>query len=140
MDQSLNRKRKRPKNGERESTKRMIVQVYFNLHKKCFSQRNKRENRVMFYSHNLYLENAKFIVNESGRKKVLQTKVKNVHAYIEAELFLPQPVFFKEPKGTRIRYNPYLFESFVDSEENIIYNAKQVYLNVVSSKPVVFAI
>lgn len=116
----------------------MIVQVYFNLHKKCFSVRNKRENRVMFYSHNLYLEDAKFIVKESGRKKVLQTKVKNVHAYIEAELILPQPVSFKELKGTRIRYNPYLFESFVDSEQNAIYNAKQVYLNVDSSKPVIF--
>lgn len=118
----------------------MIVQAYFNLHKKCFSVRNKCENRTLLYSHILYLENANFIVKESGRKKVLQTKVKNVHAYIEAELILPQPVSFKEPKGTRIRYNPYLFESFVNSEQNAIYNAKQVYLNVVSSKPVVFAI
>lgn len=133
------RKRKK-RSGERGSIKRLIVQVYFNLHKNCFSIRDKIENRVIFYSHFLYLENAKFIVRQSGRNKVLETKVKNVHAYIEAELIIPQPSFLTEPKGTKIRYNPYLFDSFVDAEQNPVYNAEKVYLSVISGKPFILAI
>lgn len=92
----------------------------------------------MFYSHFLYLEDAKFIVKQSGRKKVLETKVKNVHAYIEAELILPQPAFVKIDKSEKVRYNPYLFDSFVNQNEQPVQNAKRVYLTVESSKPSIF--
>lgn len=59
------------------------VMVYRNLHKKMYSI--KQNKVVVAHAERLCLASFECIVNESGRQKVLQTKQKNVHAYIKGK-------------------------------------------------------
>ena len=62
------------------------IEVYRNLHKKCFSIRHK--GKVVGYlqdSEQLALTNVKFVVQPAGRAKVLREKKKNVHAFVRGE-------------------------------------------------------
>ena len=54
------------------------VYVYFNLHKRMWSMR--QSGKVIGHYHDLYLKDAKYLVSEAGRKRVLKEKKKNVHA------------------------------------------------------------
>jgi hypothetical protein len=89
----------------------MQVRVYRNLNKKCLSIQHKTEKgwRVRGYTDKIFLSNARFIVNESGRKRVIKEKKKNVHAFIEGIL----EEEFNLPLSTPVYYNPYLYSSFV---------------------------
>jgi hypothetical protein len=119
----------------------MRVDVYWNLHKKCWSVRHK--GLVLGYASRLVVNDAKFVVQPAGRRRVLETKKKNVHAFVRGEfneIWLnknreglkyihtqssPRPFNTTE----RIRYNPYLFETFVNSKEDPIFSAERVYLS-----------
>jgi len=62
------------------------IEVYRNLHKKCFSVRHK--GKVVGYLHDneqLALTNVKFAVQPAGRAKVLRENKKNVHAFVRGE-------------------------------------------------------
>ncbi|MAD98995.1 MAG: hypothetical protein Unbinned200contig1002_38 [Prokaryotic dsDNA virus sp.] len=89
------------------------VQVYKNLHKNCWSIRLKKTQRVIAHLDEVFLVNAKFIVQQGGRRRVLNTKTKNVHAFIEGEIV--SNLTGSEYSG-RATYNPYKFASFVDTE------------------------
>ena len=118
----------------------MRVRVYFNLHKKIFSVLDKKTGRVSFYAQILTLKNVKFIVKESGRKRVLKDKVKNVHAYIEGDMLNESPINLDLP--IKIRYNPYEHESFViisESGDKPIFNAEYCTLSVENNRPIVRA-
>lgn len=85
------------------------VEVYRNLHRDCWSIRDAKTKLVLGYAKELGLHDASFIVNESGRQRVLKEKKKNVHAFVRGYI-----IFAKVPvKGTKVVYNPYKFKHFV---------------------------
>lgn len=57
-------------------------------------------------------------VYEAGRQMVLETKKKNVHAFILAENFAPHGDRVMLPSGRPMRYNPYRFPHFYTWDEN----------------------
>ena len=69
------------------------VAIYYNLHKHTFSVKameGEMKNKVVGYSDTLILSPTKdgvvFKVSEAGRRRVLATKNKNVHAVVVGEL------------------------------------------------------
>ena len=102
--------------------------IYFNLHKKCFSVKYK--GRVIHHLDNFLATGVTFKVSEKGRQKVIEQKRKNVHAYIVCDILYS---FDKNHnidylnELDRIKYNPYKYASFVDQNENPVYNLPVVY-------------
>src|SRR5574343_1925883 len=88
----------------------MIVSCYRNLHKKCYSVMYK--GRVIKHLTNFCLKNAKFVVRESGRQRVIREKRKNVHAFVVGELVEDATGV---TVGNRISYNPYEQNYFFDA-------------------------
>jgi len=115
------------------------VFVYRNLHKEgnVYSLKaldGPAKGRVVAHAHGVMLEDCQFVVSETGRKRVLKEKRKNVHAGIVGELVsvagyqtrihvaklieaLPQyndESWLKTfNPGIPVTYNPYLYTSFV---------------------------
>jgi hypothetical protein len=96
----------------------MRVEVYFNLHKKLFSVRDCKTGKVFAHSKYVTIRDPKFVVRQSGRKRVLQERKKNVHAFVRGELEdlfchglddLVEAVVH----GIPVTYNPYKYSSFV---------------------------
>lgn len=110
----------------------MLLRIYRNLHKKCFSVQTKSEKgwRVKEHKHSILIENASFKVIESGRQKVLREKKKNVHAFVVgqmSELHIDQ---FKKENLINLSYNPYKMDSFYIKETGEpVKNAKFVFLS-----------
>ena len=94
----------------------MRVFVYFNLHKKCWSIKalqGSDKGRVIYHSNYVSLRNCRLRVSEAGRKRVLASKRKNVHAGVEGDLFtIHSPMTVQ---GTVVTYNPYKYQSFVNA-------------------------
>lgn len=90
------------------------VEVYRNLHKNCFSVR--RNGRVVKHLHddeNLVLKNVRFVVQPAGRKKVLDQKRKNVHAFVRGTVaFEQRPIDRLYVPNMQITYNPYKYDKF----------------------------
>lgn len=90
------------------------VDVYYNLHKKVWSVRCRKTGRVVDHSRVVAFSiGATMIVRPSGRAKVLQTGVKNVHAFVRgvdpdlSENVADWLEFGKGlPEATRVTYNP----------------------------------
>lgn len=116
----------------------MKVEVYWNLHKNCFSVRFK--GRVIRHANSLHLSNAKFVVRESGRQRVLREGRKNVHAFVRGIL---EESYEATCKGERVTYNPYKFSTFVKAENtNVEVKEAEVALLTTNSdgRPVIFAL
>jgi hypothetical protein len=71
--------------------------------------------------------NCEFVVNERGRRKVVETKRKNVHAFVRGETTLIWPlgqgnwlekVNVPVDKWEEVSYNPYRFGTFVHGKLN----------------------
>lgn len=62
----------------------MLVEVYRNLHKKCYSIRQK--GRVLYHANSVVMRDCEFRVQQGGRRRVLQERKKNVHAYIKGDM------------------------------------------------------
>jgi len=88
----------------------MRVKIYRNLHKKCWSVVNMNTGRVCRHEQEITVRNPKFHVQPAGRRKVLETKRKNVHAYITGYIDCINGDF----TGHKIVYNPYLADKFID--------------------------
>lgn len=93
------------------------VRVYWNLHKDCYSVQAKPQRnagwRVICYAGAIALRNARFLVSEAGRQRVLRDQAKNVHAYVRGE-----PISWsKDDHEGALRqpsYNPYRGPQFTD--------------------------
>ena len=105
--------------------------IYRNLHKACFSilkyDASKRGYRLYAHEEEIFLPWADFKVYESGRKRVLLEKQKNVHAYIICDEYST-----KIP-NRKIRfdvyYNPYQCNTFVQKNNGTpIFHSKNVLL------------
>jgi len=116
----------------------MRAKVYFNLHNSKWSIKDCATNLVVGHADKVCLTNVVPLVLESGRKRVLIEKQKNVHAYLVGDVNHVEN--FKSyrgrwvdathgeypglplKKGTVITYNPYKYNNFVvaDTEESIV--------------------
>lgn len=93
------------------------VEVYRNLRYKnesVYSVRDPETRLVLGHSKTLLLTNCNFIVQETGRQRVLREKRKNVHAWIEGNFGIvhndDEEIF---GNGAKVTYNPYQNERFV---------------------------
>lgn len=87
------------------------VQIYWNLHKRVFSVmalEGPNKGRVIAHVPNFSLTDARFVVREGGRQRVLREKRKSVHAFVRGRW-----AEFVSDEGREVTYNPYLYESFV---------------------------
>lgn len=108
----------------------MIVEVYRNLNKKCWSIRHK--GRVIAHATSAIGYDGDFIVREGGRQKAVRESQRNLHAFCKADIHtLINPEFryggyenvFKVenhwslPQGVKeVTYNPFKDTSFVTKE------------------------
>jgi len=76
------------------------VDVYWNLHKKCYSVRHK--GKVIAHLDRVALRDVEWIVQPAGREKVLSEKRKNVHAF--ARGYFVQK--YEPNGGSYTTYNP----------------------------------
>lgn len=117
-----------------------MYQVYRNLHNKSWSIKDKESGLVVGHAKFVVLLNAKFIVNESGRQRVLRDKQKNVHAYIEGDIMFSEYKSFKGRKVVETNapgpdlqkdyfeatYNPYRYSSFVNKTSECALTKAQI--------------
>ena len=89
------------------------VQVYYNLHKHCYSIR--QSGRVIGHTDSIVLRDARFNVAPAGREKVRRTGVKNVHATVTGYVVdNPKPAI---PEHF-VSYNPFKYDQFVKITSN----------------------
>lgn len=94
----------------------IMIEVYRNLTKKCWSLRDSKTRLVIAHRDSLWLRDCTFKVSEAGRQRVLREKRKNVHAFVKGELILDREF---HDRMTNVRYNPYEGPNFT------MYDGKQ---------------
>ena len=101
------------KDWEYEVSPMYRVQVYYNLHKHCYSIR--QSGRVIGHTDSIVLRDARFNVAPAGRDKVRATGVKNVHATVSGYVVdNPKPAI---PEHF-VSYNPFKYDQFVKITSN----------------------
>ena len=107
----------------------MRVQVYRNLHKRCWSIRNAKSRRVIGHADSVLLVNARFKVSEAGRQRVLRERRKNVHAVVEGDITFRDV----EPATEPVSYDPYRAGHFyLKATGEAIHTAKVVQFHSIS--------
>lgn len=113
--------------------------IYRNLHKNCFSvtRRNQNGSGYRLYEHvtELTAHGVEFRVSKYGRKKVLESKQKNVHAFVYCEKYTT--FVDQNHLGDEVFYNPYTTETFqvrrsaepIHSAQSILMLNTKCYLN-----------
>lgn len=101
----------------------MRVEVYWNLHKKCWSMRaleGPRKGRVVEHCNAVLLVDVDLVVQPAGRQRVLEERRKNVHAFARGTLHAAVPASAEHRHGAlrpcsndEITYNPYREATFV---------------------------
>ena len=110
------------------------VYVYRNLRSGLWSIRV--NGIVVCHTDYIVLKDVEFKVNQAKRNKVLATRQKNVHAFVTGYVMRAElPAWTWTAPQREARYNPYKYESFVDSEENPVASAKYVDMMVIDRKP-----
>lgn len=85
------------------------MHVYWNLHKKCWSLRDK--GKVVAHMHRLGMTDVTFHVQPAGQARARREGKKNVHAYAKGTYNTHE---VKQGRlGREITYNPYKYDSFV---------------------------
>lgn len=64
------------------TTKPYIWQIYWNLRRKCYSVKHVPSGLVYYHLSKFYCYQPEFRVSLAGRRRVRDTRQKNVHAYI----------------------------------------------------------
>jgi hypothetical protein len=104
--------------------------IYWNLHKNCYSVRFK--GKVIAHLTSLTATGVTFKVSQKGRQKVLREQKKNVHAFVVADKIFPKAEPFDltgcDLPTEQVKYNPYKYNSFVDSEEKALYNCGMLWM------------
>ena len=111
------------------------VEVYKNLRKHCWSIRDLKTGKVIAHCNSIYLKDAKLVVRPAGRAKVLDTKQKNVHAFIRGQVDHSKEGWIKNRFNSlaEVKYNPYENETFIkinsDGTSIPIHEVDQIYLD-----------
>lgn len=113
------------------------VEVYWNLHRRMFSVRSMVTKKVEGHLTWVSLRDAKFVVSQKGRQRVIREKRKNVHATIRGTLQVGTSI----PSGSfEVRYDPYENSSFVYRSTGApIHSAEYVSLSGDRGRPKVTA-
>ena len=113
----------------------MRVETYWNLHKRVFSVRaleGEEKGRVVQHVSHQTLNNVTFSVQPAGRAKVIEEKRKNVHAFVRGTEGAGGSLASYYPLSSdvwwTITYNPYKYDSFVDTFGNPVTHAECVQL------------
>lgn len=105
------------------------VQVYWNIHRECWSVRSVKTRRVVRHAAEILLVTAVFHVSAAGRERVRRQQRKNVHAWVEGAEVGVGPVVAIWGVRHPVRYNPYTEETFVLTEtREPVYQADLVWL------------
>lgn len=118
--------------SERVLRKDKKALVYWNSHKKCFSVKYSGEK--VWHADTLYMTECTFKVREEGRKKVIRTKRKNVHAFVKGYVHLspPKPL---QITTEQIKYNPHEHEAFMLERKGNLHRIRYIaYLQCSSGK------
>lgn len=119
--------RSRPPDRDIDMNIGQQVEVYWNLHRKLFSVRDRQTKRVVGHTHRITLSDVLFRVQPAGNRKVRETGVKNVHAYIVGTVCDDIPDNVSAYPNRRVTYNPHRYESFVYlSDEQPVHSAHYV--------------
>ncbi len=104
--------------------------IYRNLRRKNYSVKDRETGCVVRRSESLFATDVTFVVQESGRRRVLREGVKNVHAFVRAEFFATCDGDLHRNGGrwVRVMYNPYRTEGFVNPEGRIVDAARCIEL------------
>ena len=89
------------------------VDVYWNLHKHCWSVRYK--GKVVAHLDTVGLEDVQYIVQPAGRQRVLREGRKNVHAFARGRFsyFAEAVATYLDYECQLTTYNPYKYNTFV---------------------------
>ena len=126
-------------------------QVYFNLHKRCFSVQ--QSGKVYAHADGVLLENVRFNVSKAGQRKVRETGRKNVHARVtgyppEGEncvVLSPRLVEWCRESMESLRdrdwktaqYNPYTNDTFICWETGEpVHDARKALMFMMGGIPV----
>jgi hypothetical protein len=94
----------------------ITVDVYWNLHRKCFSIRSM--GLVVGHARSFVLSDARFKVSAKGRDRVRQTRRKEVHAVVRGTLVHwvgigdDYEALTLDPDAGPVTYNPYTHDTF----------------------------
>lgn len=121
------------------------VRIYFNLHKKVWSIKDKKTNLVLGWTNKIRLINCEFKVYESGRQRVLKDRKKNVHAYVDGTIASNFYMSIRQYACAHFTYNPYKYDSFMVKDivdrfkhreiEEPVYNAEIVHMWTENNRP-----
>ena len=113
------------------------VEVYFNLHKKCWSIR--QSGASVIHADFVEIKEPQFVVQQGGNARVRLEKRKNVHAFVRGYLTERVGIFPKNQK--LVTYNPYKHTSFVErGTDKPICNAEYAVLDINNKRPLVEAL
>lgn len=97
--------------------KTMRVEVYKNLNCGLMSVRE-CSGRVLTHEQSVFIATPRFVVQPAGRSKVLQTRQKNVHAFVRGQLLGFSEGCLRDFGGwdqwPLASYNPYKMDTFYD--------------------------
>jgi hypothetical protein len=118
----------------------MKVDIYWNIHKKIFSVKDRETGKVIAHVGWAWLDDVKYVVQPAGRERVLKEKRENVHAFVRGfhnwDCLPPQDddsFITKE-----ITYNPYKHKTFVSSDsKEIAQDSEYCYLYIKDGKPAI---
>lgn len=123
----------------------MIVDVYFNLHKRTFSVRaceGPNKGRVIAHLDTVYLTCPSFVVSAAGRERVRRERKKYVHAVVRGSLsdFCRFWQATSAVEFSEVSYNPYVNDTFVTQSGDAVTAAGNALLRVAENgRPLVFA-
>lgn len=114
------------------------VRVYFNLHKRlysviCWESGDERKGKVILHTKQVILDDCVFIVQPAGRARVLETRQKNVHAYIQGRWSRQAPT---DGPAKSLSYNPYRADTFMSLGTPVL-GASRVEGTVINRHPAV---
>ena len=113
------------------------VEVYFNLHKKCWSIRP--AGVPVVHADFIEIKDPQFVVQQGGNARVRREKKKNVHAFVRGYLTERVGIFPKNQK--LVTYNPYKHTSFVErGSGKPICSAQYAVLDITDKQPLVAAL
>ena len=93
------------------------VDVYKNLHNGKWSIRDRSTGRVVAHVDECAVSDAQFVVQEAGRRRVLEEGRKNVHAFVRGNLSYSDMLWrLPSSNAVAVTYNPYKSNTFVEKE------------------------
>ena len=118
------------------------VKCYWNLNKAKqgeFVFSVVRDGKVIGYTSNIHLTNARFHVNDAARQKIADGGKKSVHAWVIGEIdapslahaLTPDSVTFTHPAMGQATYNPRRDKCFTDVNTGARIDAKSTFNDVV---------